>query len=314
MMGGSFERINYALRPAKQIERKMICETIRRLSVFASTESYRYVGFGSINFSDFALFHRRLNMSNLIGIEKDDDKSSRFEFNKPFDCIEIRFGHSTAVLSELDWSQRSVFWLDYDGKLNSDVLTDVTSFCANAVSGSMLVVSVNAQIPTDARDRVKKLGTAVGAEKVPVNLQERDLGGWNTARTYRRIISNVIVDQIRKRNGGLPECNQMMWRQVLNFEYADGAKMMTVGGLIFDRGQEPHYHKCAFTNLEFVRTGDDGYRIDVPMLTYRELRYLDKQLPCAAPDDIEASGIRTEDIEAYRKVYRYFPTFAEADL
>jgi len=313
-MGGSYEEINYALRPGKQIERKMICETIRRLSEFASIESYRYIGFGSIYFSDFALFHRQLNMSNLISIEKDEHKQSRFEFNKPFDCIDIRFGHSNTVLPELDWNQRTVFWLDYDDRLDSKVLTDVTSFCANAVSGSMLVVSVNAHSQANDRDRVKELGGAVGAEKVPNGLREKDLTGWNTARTYRRIISNVIGDQIRHRNGGLPECNQMMWQQVLNFEYADGAKMTTIGGLIFDRGQEPHYQKCAFTNLEFVRTNDDSYRIDVPTLTYRELRYLDQQLPHATPAEIETNGIPARDIRAYGKVYRYFPTFAEADL
>ncbi len=313
-MGGSYEVVNYALRPAKQIERKMICETIRRLSEFASIESYRYVGFGSIYFSDFALFHRQLNISSLISIEKDEHKQARFEFNKPFDCIDIEFGCSNAVLSELDWSQRSVFWLDYDGTLDSDVLTDVTSFCANAASGSMLIVSVNANIRATEKDRLKTLKDAVGAEKVPNDLQKKDLTGWNTAETYRRIISNVIRDQIRKRNGGLPECNQMMWQQVLSFDYADGAKMTTIGGVIFDRGQKPHFQKCAFTNLEFVRIDDESYHIAVPMLTYRELRYLDKQLPHAAPEKIEANGIPPEDIQAYGKVYRYFPTFAEADL
>lgn len=89
-----------------------------------------------------------------------------------------------------------------------------------------------------------------------------------------------------------------MWRQILNFEYADGAKMTTIGGVIFDRGQEPHYQKCAFTNLEFVHTGDDSCRIDVPTLTYRELRYLDKQLPHATPDEIETNGIPPRDIRA----------------
>ena len=46
-MPGSFTKVNYALRPAKSIERKMMAEAVRRLSPVIATEDYAYVGFGS---------------------------------------------------------------------------------------------------------------------------------------------------------------------------------------------------------------------------------------------------------------------------
>ena len=43
----SYEKINYNLRPAKNIERKMIAEACRLLPSVRPVNRYRYVGFGS---------------------------------------------------------------------------------------------------------------------------------------------------------------------------------------------------------------------------------------------------------------------------
>ena len=55
----------------------------------------------------------------MISIEKDEDRRERFEFNKPFDCIEVRYGHSNQVLPKCDWAPRTILWLDYDSQLFS---------------------------------------------------------------------------------------------------------------------------------------------------------------------------------------------------
>jgi len=39
----SYRDINYALRPAKAVERKMLCEAFRRLYPFGNIDAYRYV-------------------------------------------------------------------------------------------------------------------------------------------------------------------------------------------------------------------------------------------------------------------------------
>ena len=38
------ERINYTLRPAKHVERKMLCETFARLSALDNLRNFRYIG------------------------------------------------------------------------------------------------------------------------------------------------------------------------------------------------------------------------------------------------------------------------------
>ena len=52
--------INYVMRPAKNIERKMMGEVLARLSAIAPLSKYRYVGLGSEFFKDFVLYHQML--------------------------------------------------------------------------------------------------------------------------------------------------------------------------------------------------------------------------------------------------------------
>ena len=158
------------------------------------------------------------------------------------------------------------------------------------------------------------LKNRVGIDKVPINLDERDLKGWRAAATYRRIMSNVIGDRMKERNGDLSRWARMRWQQVFGFEYADGARMTTLGGVLFEESQKPHFDKCAFGDLEYCRLNTDACRINVPALTYRELRHLDRQLPNANQEPLDAKGVPAKDLKAFESVYRYYPTFAEAEL
>jgi hypothetical protein len=321
-MAGSYEKINYSLRPAKSIERKMLCDAFRRLSAFGRVENYQYVGFGSTYFSDFILFHKALGMTNLISIEKDKAKQQRFEFNRPFKCIELKFGESNLVLPTLAWDIRSILWLDYDGKLDSDVLLDIGFFCSHASSGSVICVSVNAHpshsddIPADniLEYRLQQLGDAVGEDKVPKNIEATDFGGWGTAKIFRQIIDQEISRTLDDRNSKNVSGNRFIYQQLFNFHYADGTKMLTVGGLLYDEGQKHLVAQCDFQTLSFFRQGDEPYLIEVPNLTYREIRYLDTQLPMKEDEPLTLPGVSKKDIERYAKLYRYFPTFTEADI
>ncbi|MFC1976363.1 O-methyltransferase [Chloroflexota bacterium] len=314
-MKGSYERINYSLRPAKSIERKMLCDAFRRLSEFGSVESYRYVGFGSPYFSDFYLFHKQLGFTNMISIERDEVNRSRFEFNRPFNCIDIEFGHSSEVLPLFSWDVRTIIWLDYDGRLDASVLTDVDFVCKKALPGSVIIISVNAQPDRPAgTKRVDLLKDHVGEDNVPRDISDGDLAGWGTARVYRRIITNTILQTLNDRNGGRASGSKIEYQQLFNFHYADGAKMLTIGGLLYDEGQAHMVAKCAFNDLSFAKMEEEAYRIDIPCLTYREIRHLDLQLPPSNEEmDLGAPGVPQRDIKKYEKLYRYFPTFAETE-
>lgn len=312
----SYEQINYSLRPAKHIERKMLLEIIRTMSSFGSISSYRYIGFGSIYFSDFYLFHKQLGITDMTSIERERRDEKRFLFNRPFNCIKIEFGASGDVLPTLPWDTRTIIWLDYDGTLTKDVISDIRFVVDKLVSGSLLIITVNAEPEkdTNAERGVELLIDRIGENNLPVGVTNKDLRKWGTAAVYQRIINNQIQEVISIKNGVRHQSNKIFFQQLLNFNYADGSKMLTVGGLILDSGQQQLFPLSHVeTTLPFVRTGDEPYPIRVPSLTYREIRYLDKFLPNAKDALEQDLNIPSEHVDQYAATYRYFPNFADTE-
>lgn len=325
MVKPSFREFDYRLRPAKRVERKMLCEAFRRLSFFEPVENYRYIGFGSTTFTDFILIHKTLAITDMISIEKRRDYEARFEFNRPYNCIKMKYGKSNDVLPQLAWNKRVVVWLDYEGHLTDSELRDVAYIVMNAASGSMLVVSINAGSYQLHPARKKKLGLQearlekliedVGSDKVPGDILGKNLEGWNMARTFRRIIMNEIDQVLRNRNGLHSDDHRLEYQQLFNFHYRDQARMITVGGVISDDQNETTIQQCQFESLDFVSTDDTPYKIEIPVLTPLEQRYLDKKLPQGAIEEArEKVGLTEVEIQNYARVYRYCPTFVEIEL
>ena len=305
-MAGTYRTINYSLRPAKAIERKMLCEAFRRIHQFGRVEDYRYVGFGSIYFSDFSLFHRALGIDDMISIEEDVYARDCFEFNKPFSCIELDFRHSSESLPTLDWNLKTIAWLDYDEKLNESKLEDVATLCTRACSGSMMIVSVNAEPEREpSEDEKKEFETETGQpfsvdgyrlrvfrsrlqDGTPSNLSGSDLRGKGVAIASHRILQNTIAETLSNRNQILPQEERVNYQQLFHFHYNDGALMLTVGGIFFKEGDRSKFDACEFHSLDFVRYGDEAIMIRAACLTLKELRFLNAQLP-TKEDDIQNS-------------------------
>ncbi len=313
----SYQSINYSLRPAKQIERKMLVEAFQRLSEIQRVESYRYVGFGSIYFSDFILFHKSLGIKQMISIEREQADEPRLNFNRPYKCIDILFGESTQILPKLSWQERSILWLDYDKPLNQSMLADVSFFCSQARSGSVILVSTNVEPGSSDSPgtRLKNLKNKVGSDKVPIDIEDKSLRVWGTAIASQRILSNEIAQSLSIRNGLLSMEDKLHFFHLFNFHYKDGAKMLTMGGIVHDNQDRIAIQRCAFERLDFYRDqNDEPFLIEVPKLTHREIRHLDAQLPTEDPLSLDAPGIPPKQLRDYLQMYRYFPNYAEIDL
>lgn len=312
-MGSSYREINYSLRPAKNIERKMLAEAIHRMASFGAIDTYRYIGFGSIYFTDFYLFHRYLGIKDMISIERNVTNGDRFLFNLPFKCIRLELGNSKDVLPTLNWDTRTILWLDYDGQLTKDVFLDIETFVSNATSGSVIIITVQSNPSYKNPNHLERLIENVGKNKVPINIKSSDLDGWGLANVNRQIIDNEIAELLRKRNAARAKPNYI-YQQLFNFHYQDGAQMLTVGGIIFQETMRSQYQSCEFNKLDFVKVGEGAYKIEIPQLTFRELRHLNAQLPATDVKKIEAKGIPESDLRKYMGIYRFFPSFAETDV
>lgn len=322
-MTASFQLIDYSIRPAKFTERKMLCEVLARLKVFGSLETYHYIGFGSIWFLDCVLFHRALGIENIVSIEREIEHEPRFVFNNPYRGITLRMGESAEVLPTLDWGRRSIIWLDYDDPLSPSVLDDVRTVATRASSGTALFISVQAEKIFDKRnenedpvyvDTPALFRGFFGAARTPRTMMNADLRGWSLSRTSRSSIRQEIENSLRQVNVERQEQERIEFRQVTAFEYADGAKITTVGGVFVNHEDCGGFNNAGFGNLAFFRDGGDAFRIKVPMLTPREMRHLDRSLPCPPGEGLDRGPIPDEEAKRYASLYRYLPNFASYEL
>lgn len=320
-MPTSYERIDYNLRPAKSIERRMLCEAFRRLLHFSNLTEYRYVGFGSTFFSDFSLIHKSLGLTDLISVEKEEKDKARFRFNRPYKCIRLRFGDANDVLPTISWSKKIILWLDYDYKLDESMLTDVGTFISRAQTGSIVLITMDVNPDESleqnaAKRRYEQLTERIDKAKIPIDVEEKDLDRENYPRVCYNIVNNEIDEVLAKRNGGLEKKFKLIYKQLFNFIYKDGSSpMLSVGGILFATNNEDKINKCNFEGLGFIKSKRDAfepYRINVPKLTFREMRHLDKMLPSRKRAHLRF--LSKEMIDDYSKIYRFFPNFVEAEI
>ena len=90
--------------------------------------------------------------------------------------------------------------------------------------------------------------------------------------------------------------------------------MLTMGWIIYKKEDEDKYKKCGFSELEFFNDTDQPYDITVPNFTYKELTVLNRNMPDAQYPIEEARFISEEEINAYKKIYRYYPTTFETAI
>jgi hypothetical protein len=315
-MAPSYRLIDYRLRPSKHVERVMLCEAFRRLR-FHVPEDYQYVGLGSVFFADFRMVHRSLGISRMFSIERQANHGDRFEWNKPYSGITMLFGETEQKLSDVDFSEPTITWLDYDGPLLKSVISDIRNVAHAASHGSVLVVTVNAhprQTNEDGADMLDQVRAELGNERIPAKTDLASLRGWGLANFYRNVGDSEIRNALSTANGVRAPEERLDYEQLFNFQYDDGAKMATFGGVFFEREKRAELEACAFDRLMFIRHGSDAFRIRAPKLTLREIAHLERQLPLAEGEEVDFGPMPPSDARHYIDLYRYLPTFLPVDL
>ena len=124
------------------------------------------------------------------------------------------------------------------------------------------------------------------------------MNAWGPAKVERYALYTVAHSASREAHG-LP------LRQLFNFHYADDAKMLTWGGIVTDASLDRTIDLCRFDDLYFIRTGDEAFEVNVPVLTKREIAYLETELVDGTDTLPKIKGIPPKDIKAFAQVYRW---------
>ncbi|MBI4032577.1 hypothetical protein HY374_02630 [Candidatus Berkelbacteria bacterium] len=312
----SFLKFNYLLRPSKQVERKLLIEALHRLSVGGVRVSeYTYLGFGSIYYADFLLFHKYLYIDKMICVEA-APIPKRMRFNKPFDRIRLRMTRVSDVLPTLKRRVKYIVWLDYDYGINEEILQDTASCLYLLAPGSILIVTVEAEprLPEDrdseeltGEERTERLRSML-QEQVGMFVRGKITRRVLTRNSFPRFLSEVLRAQFSQemaRRGGVK------FLQLFNFRYADGAQMLTLGGVIADDEVEKQVSDSGVLDLDFVEAGPEPRIISVPPLTLREKHWLDKRLGQIRKAGDVSFELEDELLQNFRRYYRHYPTYYE---
>jgi hypothetical protein len=320
----SFRKINYSLRPAKAVERKMLNFALKKFSHFDHLSNYQYVGFGSTTFHDFVLFHKELGINNMISIESSGNLE-RFNFNKPYSCIEMMFGDSQTVLPKIDWRRKSILWLDYDKTLQNYYLSDIDTFITSGVSASSIIVTLNCD--PDAyglsnEQRRDKIIEEIGESNLPFGNKLIDFASNNLPITLYKIIISRIKSTLSARNGGLIDSNKLQFEQIFHFHYSDGAKMLTIGGILVNEADHKIFVDYNIGEYDFLRDKEDMFNIEIPILTTKEVRFLNSQMPTGIDSDgnfLDATLIGNfnpklakNEVLKFASIYKFFPHYTES--
>jgi hypothetical protein len=133
----------------------------------------------------------------------------------------------------------------------------------------------------------------------------RNLIARNTLPTFfSEILKTRFEEEASKRDG-------LRFFQLFNFKYADGAQMLTVGGMLGNDETAEQLNESGVYTLGFVETGSEPKRISVPPLTVREKQWLDKNLRKSLTASKLAFELDPDFLETFRQFYRHYPTYYE---
>jgi hypothetical protein len=262
-----------------------------------------------------------------------EKSSSRADYNKPYDCIEIKPGAATDVLTSMtdeEWTTPLVAWLDYDGRFDQDVRSDCELLFTRAKAGSVIVITVNAYRnnyrtlikPGEWNPSVHALRDLFGDSLPDSDLppEPRDIEFSKFPNLLASSILNLMTRIVRtngRGSDGFPD----RFVPLFSFEHSDSSPMVTVGGIVTEWRRIPELEATLGLQADALFEGGAKMReiLDLIPITIKEKLALDRLLPCSDEEfDIRfgGSGIKLdlEQAKKYRRLYAHFPVFAETLL
>lgn len=345
----SYTKVNYLLRLRKQIERKIIIATIRKIgaTLKLKIDKYTYLGLGSIFFADFILFHKYLDINDMVSLELPPEEvegqpsRDRFYFNKPYRFIKLEFTLSTEFLKKelyennFSWERPLIIWLDYDDKLTIDtakkyMIDDLKLIGQKAKVGDIFITTIEcwrdfdtAQSTIEKEEIRRYLNNYREINKLEEEIEKTDEKKWSP-KISAKILNEFVWGCIRSGMPNRTEVN-LDFIQIFYFCYEDTTPMYTFGCLFVDKKKKTEIENdLKKEGIYFYKIDDEPLSINCPILTPKEKYYLDScimyqqdynQSSVLIDENLlykAGIGLPDQYIESYKRFYRYYPQFFES--
>lgn len=309
----SFHKVHYALRPAKQVERRMFIDAFTQLSKIGFPISdYHYVGMGSVYFVDYIMFHRYLGIAKMTSVEIRGAAKRRLEFNRPCTLVDVHIGDIATYVSSLSPDRRYIVWLDYDHVLDKDVINALKLALVQLSPGSILIVTVDAMPPGGSEDGPAEWMSYYSDVAGPFLWLKPGLADFSQSEIVKvntRILQSVI-------DSGLAGRQEITFFPLFDIWYKDVHEMLTIGGVISSSQERGWLKNLDTKRFPYLRTrlSYNPYKIRVPLITRKEKLQLDSAMPGQGSTVKSETGLTIKDIKDYEKIYRFYPDYAEMYL
>ncbi len=302
-------KVQYDLRPSKQVERRMLVDAFQRLSQAGfAIRDYKYVGFGALTFFDFIIFHKLLGITEMLSIEHDLSLRRRVAFNRPFKCVDIAMDAAANVIPTLSSDRQHILWLDYDTPIIKDVLTEVYLAGTQLACGSIILITVDVEPPVRGGEdpHTSMEHFAQQAPDYMGSFAVTDFTESNLAKTSKLIILRALSSGMAGRVG-------VTFLPLFYFTYADGHRMMTFGGMIGSDVDKRKLRSINTAGAIYLRRNIrlNPFEINVPVLTRKERQAVEAAMPCSARWHPSEFDLPPGFITNYKDVYRFLPAYAE---
>jgi hypothetical protein len=336
----SFTRIDYQIRSNKNIERKLVFDALSSVRAVINFTNHKYIGFGSMWFSDFRLAHKMLALDQMISIEYSN--SPRAEFNMPFCNIEVKDGDCLLVLKAFpseDWKSPFVAWFDFDGNLNDNVVEILDLFLEKSAPDSVLLITINACILNYQNGRknvvdsindtsVGTVGQFLGMNNIDQRFKPTQIGAGKYKDISREDFPEFLADALLSRIehqivsiGRESGENPIQFIPAFNLCHKDGVEMVTVGGIIASKDNMAGWTSGLRDHLpiEPEKKKPIFQRLDLIPMTLKEKMELNACLPNPEEEFLKQAKKRgleldDENMKKYRLYYRHFSIFVESQV
>lgn len=222
--------IAYDVRPSKQIERRAIVEYLNCAKHAGfNIPQYRYVGLGGTKFIDFHLMRRFVGFSSYASIERDEDIFPRCKFNCPFEFIQMYPGEFSQFLISDQYEGNSAYWMDLEGCISVDTLSDMNSMANHINEGDMLFVTICAELPSGMNNKSTTERRGVLRSKIPtfsssINRMKNDAF---SEKSFRKTAGEMLLLML---DSAFSSRTDGAFQPLLRVLYRDSSWMCTIGG------------------------------------------------------------------------------------
>lgn len=308
----------YQLRPNKAVDRMMLVDVLKYLEKLGDLSAYTYYGLGGPYLEDFRMMYDLCPDIRLVCIEENQDTRKRQKFHLPCRNIKLVLANFTSfVKSYQPNDEKSIFWLDYT-RLEFANFEDFMSLLGCVTDGSVIKISM----PADPRRYEGRSGyerfQAEFGVVMPADAPETI--PWRY-EPFSSLIQKMLQVAAEK---ALPSAMPHIFQPICSFCYSDGTGMLTLTGIICQRGHETEI-TAAFKNWKSANLRwNRPRRIDVPFLSTKERLHLEKHLPSRSSNPgnalHKALGYLIDDsvnltelkLNEYAEYNRYYPYFVKA--